>query len=98
VRVRVAQLLRFWVAEVTRLLERGRASGYFRRELNPRPAAEAILSLFEGSLLFSKASRKPAAIESARDLAISYLQAFRRVHRRKTRNRRSSAPVLAYRS
>jgi TetR/AcrR family transcriptional regulator, transcriptional repressor for nem operon len=99
VRVRVAQLLRFWVAEVARLLDRGRAAGYFRRDLKPGPAAEAILSLFEGSLLYSKANRKPAAIDSARDMAVAYLEAFRAAdRRRKTRRRRSSGPVLAYRN
>jgi TetR/AcrR family transcriptional repressor of nem operon len=99
VRVQVARLLRFWVEEVARLLERGRASGYFRRDLDPEPAAEAILSLFEGSLLFSKASRRPAAIESARDMAIAYLEAFKAARRRhKAGSGRSSGPVLAYRS
>jgi TetR/AcrR family transcriptional regulator, transcriptional repressor for nem operon len=99
VRVRVAQLLRHWVAEVARLLERGRASGYFRRGLKPEPAAEAILSLFEGSLLYSKANRKPAAIDSARDMAIAYLESFKAARvQRKTRSRRSSGPILAYRS
>lgn len=99
VRVRVAHLLRFWVAEVARLLERGRASGFFRRELEPQPAAEAILSLFEGSLLFSKASRHAGVIESSRDMAIGYLEAFRaRRRRRKTNGRRSSRSILAYRN
>lgn len=99
VRVRVAQLLRFWVAQVARLLDRGRAAGYFRRELKPGPAAEAILSLFEGSLLYSKANRRPAAIENARDMAIAYLEAFRVARKRaRSRSSRSSGPVLAYRS
>jgi TetR/AcrR family transcriptional regulator, transcriptional repressor for nem operon len=99
VRVRVAQLLRYWVAQVARLLDRGRAAGYFRRELKPGPAAEAILSLFEGSLLYSKANRKPAAIDSARDMAIAYLEAFRvaRGRRRSTLSRPSGA-IFAYRS
>jgi TetR/AcrR family transcriptional repressor of nem operon len=99
VRVRVAQLLRFWVRELARLLERGRSAGYFRRDLAPEPAAEAILSLFEGSLLYSKANRKPAAIENARSMAIAYLEAFRVARkRRKSMPHRPSRPVLAYRS
>jgi TetR/AcrR family transcriptional repressor of nem operon len=99
VRVRVAQLLRYWVAQVARRLERGRADGYFRRDLKPGAAAEAILSLFEGSLLYSKANRKPAAIDSARDMAVAYLEAFRAVRkRRKSTARRSSGAILAYTS
>jgi TetR/AcrR family transcriptional regulator, transcriptional repressor for nem operon len=103
VRTRVATLLRFWVAAVADLLERGRASGFFRRELKAVRSAEAILSLFEGALLFSKASRQPAAIDSAREMAVSYLQAFRTVPRtknakKKSSGRRSSGAVLAYRT
>jgi TetR/AcrR family transcriptional repressor of nem operon len=99
VRLRVAQLLRFWVREVARMLERGRAAGYFRRELKAGRSAEAILSLFEGSLLYSKASRKPAAIENARDMAIAYLEAFRTARRRrKSTPNRPSGPILAYRN
>lgn len=99
VRTRVATLLRFWVAEVAGLLERGRASGFFRRDLKPARCAEAILSLFEGALLFSKASRQPAAIESAGEMAVGYLQAFRTEQRtKKSSGRRSSGAVLAYRT
>jgi TetR/AcrR family transcriptional regulator, transcriptional repressor for nem operon len=98
VRVRVAQLLRSWVAELKQVLDRARSSGYFERRLRPEAAAEAILSLFEGSLLFSKAHRKPAAIDSARDMAVAYLEAFRSTRAsRKRVKRRSSGPILAYR-
>jgi TetR/AcrR family transcriptional repressor of nem operon len=100
VRTRVATLLRFWVGAVAGLLEHGRTSGYFRRELKSMRAAEAILSLFEGALLFSKASRKSAAIDSAREMAIGYLQGFRAGARGANRSSggRSSGPDLAYRA
>lgn len=100
VRTRVATLLRFWVAEVAALLERGRASGFFRRELKAPRAAEAILSLFEGALLFSKASRQPAAIDSAREMAVAYLRGFRgqRKAAKRSTSRRSSGADLAYRT
>jgi TetR/AcrR family transcriptional repressor of nem operon len=99
VRTRVATLLRFWVAEVAALLDRGRASGFFRRDLQAGPAAEAILSLFEGALLFSKASRQPGAIDSARAMATGYLQGFRAAPRiKKSTRRRSSGADLAYRT
>jgi TetR/AcrR family transcriptional repressor of nem operon len=100
VRTRVATLLRFWVAEVAALLERGRASGFFRRELKAGRSAEAILSLFEGALLFSKASRHPAAIDSARDMAVVYLEGFRAEAgtAKRSSGRRSPGADLAYRT
>jgi TetR/AcrR family transcriptional repressor of nem operon len=101
IRLQVAKLLRFWAAEVARLLERGRASGYFRRDLAPASCAEAILSLFEGSLLFAKASRQPGAIRSAREMAVAYLSGLRAAPADADtgirKRRRSSGAVLAYR-
>jgi hypothetical protein len=40
-------------------------------------AAEAILSLLEGALLFCKASKSPEPVESAKHLAVAYLEAAR---------------------
>lgn len=98
VRVRVARLLRFWVDELAALLGRARRDGYFRADLDPDRCAEAILSLFEGSLLFAKASRQPGAIRRASAMAVGYLEGFRapKRPRRGARRRRSSGPVLAY--
>lgn len=77
IRVRVWEFLRYWTDQLASFLDRGRASGYFRPELEPRPAAEAILALFEGALLFSKASRRADPVESSKRMAVAYLEAFR---------------------
>jgi TetR/AcrR family transcriptional repressor of nem operon len=77
IRVRVSEFLRYWTDQLAGFLDRGRASGYFRPELEPRPAAEAILALFEGALLFSKASRRPDPVESSKRMAVAYLEGFR---------------------
>jgi TetR/AcrR family transcriptional repressor of nem operon len=76
-RRKLAEYLAFWRDEVAGLLERGRKAGFFNRELHSRGAAEAILALFEGSLLFSKAYKTTEAILSARRMAVGYLEAFR---------------------
>jgi len=77
IRVRVSEFLRYWTDQLASFLDRGRASGYFRPELEPRPAAEAILALFEGALLFAKASRRADPVESSKRMAVAYLEAFR---------------------
>jgi len=77
IRVRVSEFLCYWTDQLASFLDRGRASGYFRPELEPRTAAEAILALFEGALLFSKASRRPDPVESSKRMAVAYLEGFR---------------------
>jgi len=77
IRVRVSEFLRYWTDQLAGFLDRGRASGYFRPELEPRTAAEAILALFEGALLFSKASRRADPVESSKRMAVAYLEGFR---------------------
>ncbi len=76
-RERVAEHLRFWRGQLAALLERGRASGYFRPEFPAESAAEAILSLFEGAVLYSKASRRTDPVASAKLMATGYLEACR---------------------
>jgi TetR/AcrR family transcriptional repressor of nem operon len=77
IRVRLAEHLRFWAGELAASLDRARAAGYFRRGFRSEVAAEAILSLFEGALLYSKVSRKPRAVLSAKRLATRYLETCR---------------------
>ena len=63
--------------ELAAFLERWRRDGYFREGFQPQAAAQAILSLLEGALLFSKASKSPEPVESAKRLAVAYLEATR---------------------
>jgi TetR/AcrR family transcriptional regulator, transcriptional repressor for nem operon len=77
IRLHVSGSLRYWTEQLAFFLDRARASGYFRPDLEPKQAAEAILALFEGSLLFSKASRRPDPVESSKRMAVAYLEGFR---------------------
>ena len=76
-RLKVAEVFNLWTAQLSALLEQGRSSGYFRPELQPRAAAEAILSLFEGAMLVAKARKDPAPIKSAKLVAVAYLRSQR---------------------
>lgn len=73
-REKVAAHIAAWMGELTDLLTRHRTAGYFRPTLDPDSAAQAILSLYEGAVLLSKASRDVRALESARRMATDHLQ------------------------
>ena len=77
IRQKVAEHLDAWTTELAAFLERWRRSGYFREDFQPQVAAQAILSLLEGALLFCKASKSPEPVDSARHLAVAYLEAIR---------------------
>jgi len=77
IRQKVAEHLDAWTLELAAFFERWRRTGYFREDFQPHVAAQAILSLLEGALLFCKASKSPAPVESAKHLAVSYLEAIR---------------------
>ena len=76
-RRKLAEHLAFWRDQLAQVLERGRRQGFFRKEFNSKGAAEGILALFEGSLLFAKAHKTTDAILSARRMAVGYLDALR---------------------
>jgi len=77
IRQKVAEHLQAWTTALAAFLERWRQAGYFREDFQPSVAAQAILSLLEGALLFSKASKSPEPVASARHLAVAYLEAVR---------------------
>jgi TetR/AcrR family transcriptional repressor of nem operon len=77
IRQKVAEHLEVWTTLLAAFLDRWRRTGYFRDGFEPQSAAQAILSLLEGALLFSKASKSPEPVESAKHLAVAYLEAAR---------------------
>ena len=77
IRLKVAEHLQAWTTALAAFLERWRQAGYFREDFQPDVAAQAILSLLEGALLFCKASKSPEPVASARHLAVAYLEAVR---------------------
>ena len=76
-RVKIAEFLDFWIGEIAAQLARGRKQGFFRPQLDPRVAAEAIHALFEGALTACKARKDTTPLDSARHLALAYLRGYR---------------------
>ncbi len=84
-RLRLARFLEFWSAEIADALARGRESGFLTRQLRPRPAAQALLALFEGAMTTSKALKDTAPLVHARRFAVTYLRAFTTTPRERRR-------------
>ncbi|MEW6738201.1 MAG: TetR family transcriptional regulator C-terminal domain-containing protein, partial [Acidobacteriota bacterium] len=77
IRIKISDLFKHWIDELATLLEHEQATGYLRADFNPKSAAEAIIALFEGSLLIAKARKSPETIENAKQMAIDYISAFK---------------------
>jgi TetR/AcrR family transcriptional regulator, transcriptional repressor for nem operon len=77
VRQEVAAHLKAWHRQLTTYFSRHQAAGYFHRDFNASAAAQAVLCLFEGALLFAKATRDAQALGHAKRMAISFLEGER---------------------
>jgi TetR/AcrR family transcriptional repressor of nem operon len=75
-RQRLEEYFRFWNHHLAGVLDRGRAIGYFKSELDPPRAAEAIVAAYEGALLCCKAKKQVCCLESAKEMVLRYLQAY----------------------
>ncbi|MDE2291542.1 MAG: TetR/AcrR family transcriptional regulator [Elusimicrobia bacterium] len=77
-RVRVSGHIKDWTGQLAAALERARARGQFRKDMKCRESAEAILSLFEGATLLSKANKETEPMENAKGMAVAYLKGFKK--------------------
>lgn len=77
IRKKISDYFEFWVIQMTALLKSAQSRGALNKRMRPREAAEALLSLMEGSMLFSKARKEAGAIENAGRMAEAYLASYR---------------------
>lgn len=73
IRARLEGYFSLWVEKLAGVFESARENGTFRKDFKPKPAAEAIISLLEGALMFSKASKSTLSLQNARKMAVEYL-------------------------
>lgn len=76
-RQRLAEYFSYWTLQLAGLLDRAKAVGYFRPDLEPTAAAEAIVSIYEGALLCCKAKKQVSCLESAAQMVRRYLEGFK---------------------
>jgi TetR/AcrR family transcriptional regulator, transcriptional repressor for nem operon len=76
-RQRVASHMQEWRRQWTGFLEEYQRKGYFRGDLDPERAASGLLCLFEGAMIFCKASKNVNALEDAKQMAVRHFESYR---------------------
>ena len=66
----------YWIEQLANFLAVAKTQGYFQKDFDPNFTAQAIISLFEGSLLIAKAKKDIQPIENAKAMALNYLKTF----------------------
>ena len=80
-RVRVAEALEAWTAGYARALERAKALGVVRRDVNPAQVAAFIVAAVEGSFGMAKNAKSVATLRSNLDTLVSFLDTLRPARR-----------------
>jgi TetR/AcrR family transcriptional repressor of nem operon len=81
-RERVGRFFGEWAASMAECLERCKASGYFRPTLDSRAAAEAIVSLYEGTIMMARSQRDATIFSRVGTIASSILEQHKTGERR----------------
>lgn len=76
IRIKISSLFNYWIEQLANFLTVAKTKGYFQKDFDPNFTAEAIISLFEGSLLIAKAKKDIQPIENAKAMALNYLKTF----------------------
>lgn len=76
-RRRLAGCVTEWRRELARFLSGWKKRGWFKAGFKPEEGADAVLALYEGSLLLAKATGDAAAVEHARRAAGGLLAAWK---------------------
>jgi TetR/AcrR family transcriptional regulator, transcriptional repressor for nem operon len=76
-RNKVAEYMGQWADQWAEFLRKKKEEGFFRPEFDPSASAVGLLSLFEGAMIFCKASRSTAPLESAKQLARRHFESLR---------------------
>jgi AcrR family transcriptional regulator len=71
-RHKVANHMHLWQQRLADYLERWRSKGYFKPGFDTSVASQGILSLFEGAMLVCKVTRNTEALNSSKNVALSY--------------------------
>ncbi len=72
-RKKTAEFFEAWTQSMADCLKRAKGAGLFDEELDPRSAAEAVISLYEGAILLARTSRDATVFRRVGGIARSIL-------------------------
>jgi TetR/AcrR family transcriptional repressor of nem operon len=81
-RTRVGKFFSEWASSMAECLERCKKSGYFSKDLDSRAAAEAIVAMYEGAVMLTRAQRDAKIFKRVGGMARSVLEQYKVEHRR----------------
>lgn len=76
-RAKVSAFFEEWTGRLEAALRRAREAGIYKGSLRPRASAEAVLALYQGSLMLARAHRDPDVLRRAGREAAAMLSAHR---------------------
>ena len=76
-RVGVSDCLENFRADLERMITEARSRGYFKKDLDSKDAARAIITLLQGASLISKAHKNTEYYDTARRVAVGFLAGFK---------------------
>lgn len=77
-RERASAFFREWSERLARCLARARAEGYFAPTLEPRAAADSIISLYEGAVMLARTRRDATVFDRVGRMARAMLEQHRK--------------------
>jgi TetR/AcrR family transcriptional regulator, transcriptional repressor for nem operon len=93
-RKRVSAFFEEWTQGMEDCLKRSRDAGFFDADLDPRAAAEAILSLYEGAIMMARAKRDATVFARVGRQAQSLLEQHRAKRRKNDHGTQDPLRVL----
>ncbi len=81
-RERVGRFFAVWASGMADCLERAKASGYFQPSLDSKATAEALVALYEGTIMLAKCRRDARIFKRVGPVARSLLEQHKVVDRR----------------
>lgn len=77
-REKAAAFFEEWSARIEQFFEAEQARGRLAKDFQPRAAAEAILSMYEGAIMLARSQRDPKSFERIGQIAVSFVESASR--------------------
>lgn len=77
-RQKAAAFFEEWAERIEQFFEAEKAKGRFTQDFQPKAAAEAVLSMYEGAIMLARSRRDPASFERIGRVAVDFIESASR--------------------